>query len=352
MGRRNRLKRLLELTGEGKRTLVLTHDNPDPDALASAAALMTLLETRASSPVDLAFGGFVGRAENRALLRYLGLRWLRPEELIYDDYARIALVDTQLEAGNNSLPRGTHVHIVLDHHPLRPATRAVPFRDIRSKTGAASTILCQYLQDAGLDPDQHLATALFYGIQSETQDLGREATRHDIRASTWLYPRSDKRWLSRIEHSRVPSEYFRALEQVITQARIYDPGVILSHLDLLEYPDMVAEMADLILRLEGMQWAMVMGRFDNTLFLSLRTTRMNVSAGQLIQEMIGDQGSAGGHDLIAGGQVPLQDRDPDTIQDLREGLIHRFLTEVGADPTSVRPLVDSRTEQKVTATPS
>jgi len=325
------LIRLRELVPQRGRVLILTHDNPDPDSLASAAALRFLLAEVSAAEALLAFGGIVGRAENRALLRYLPIKTQPVEALAFEEFDLLALVDTQPRTGNNSLPPDRLPAIVIDHHPLRRQTRQVPFRDIRRNYGATSTILTEYLRAAGISPETRLATALFYAIRAETQDLGREASRADIEASLYLYPFTNRRLLSRIEYSRVPPEYFRALGRVLKSATVHD-GVVVSRLGELKYPDMVAEMADLLLRLESARWAICLGTYKEDLFLSLRTSEEDANAGALIRKMVGRIGAAGGHGMMAGGRIPLKDQGPRAVARLEERLIRRFLRALKIPP--------------------
>lgn len=328
---RQKLTLLRELVPRGGRVLILTHDNPDPDSLASAAALSFLLAEVCAAESALAFGGIVGRAENRALLRYLPIQAQPVEALSLEEFTLLALVDTQPRTGNNSLPPDRLPAIVIDHHPLRRQTRQVPFRDIRRGYGATSTILTQYLRAAGISPDTRLATALFYAIQSETQDLGREASPADVEAALYLYPFTNRRLLSRIEYSRVPPEYFRALGRVLKSAIVHD-GVVISRLGDLEYPDMVAEMADLLLRLENARWAICLGTYGEDLFLSLRTSEADVNAGAFIRKAVGRIGAAGGHGMSAGGRIPVKDQGAKAVARLQERLIRRFLRALKVPP--------------------
>ena len=51
--------------------LILTHDFPDPDALASAFALQYLAQTAFDIQARIAYGGELGRTENRMMVRLL-----------------------------------------------------------------------------------------------------------------------------------------------------------------------------------------------------------------------------------------------------------------------------------------
>src|SRR5215475_11291466 len=121
---------LAKVAGRGP-ALVLTHDNPDPDAMAAAEALALLLRTAAGLTTTIARGGIVGRPENRAMVSVLGLVHADVSTIDFSQYAVIGLVDTQPETGNNSLPPGHRVDIVVDHHPMRPGAARAVWCDIR-----------------------------------------------------------------------------------------------------------------------------------------------------------------------------------------------------------------------------
>jgi nanoRNase/pAp phosphatase (c-di-AMP/oligoRNAs hydrolase) len=316
--------------------IVLPHDNPDPDALASAVTLRYVVKGMTGKEATIALGGFVGRAENRAMLRYLNIPLVPVEELPLEDPSSIiALVDTQPGRTNNSLPARVRASVVIDHHPAYVDLGSLPFSDLREGYGATATILTEYLMSSRLEVETKIATALFYGIMAETQDLGREASVADMEASHFLYPHANKRRLSKIENARVPREYFCGFRDTIEGAVIYDK-VIVSILGELRYPDMVAEMADFLLRMEGMEWAAAIGHYQGMLYVSLRTTHRDVNAGTILQQVLGSE-HAGGHDMIAGGRVQLASSgEPWRAEAGR--VKQRLLDAVGVAGTEGQPL--------------
>lgn len=323
---------------EGPASLVIIpHDNPDPDALASAAALKHLAQCLLQKDVVIAQGGMVGRAENRAMLTYLNIDLKPVGELALDGGEQIALVDTQPGRSNNSLPHGAVPTVVIDHHPPYGQYREVKFLDLRQEYGATSTILTEYLRESHLEVESKIATALFYGISAETQDLGREATPADIAAAQFLYPFTNKRRLAKIENARVPQVYFRAFNDAIERAVIYD-RVIVSILPEVQYPDMVAEVADFLLRLDEVEWSCAIGTFGKHLQVSLRTTEREVSAGDVLQRVLGSH-SAGGHDMSAGGRVLLAAEGPEEARAAAGGVRDRLLAILGSEAGAARPLV-------------
>ena len=108
-----------------KAALIYMHDNPDPDALAAGLGLGRLFEHELGTSVTLGHGGIVGRAQNRAMVETLGIQLAPVDRLKPDAFDLIALVDSQPETGNNSLPPGHCIDVVIDHHPARPCPRSL-----------------------------------------------------------------------------------------------------------------------------------------------------------------------------------------------------------------------------------
>jgi nanoRNase/pAp phosphatase (c-di-AMP/oligoRNAs hydrolase) len=326
---RVKLDRLIQYARGHRRGLVLTHDNPDPDSIASAVALAYILEHMAEVPSVVAYGGIVGRAENRAMIRVLKLPVLPISRVVFDDHDLIAMVDTQPEQGNHSLPARRFPDVVIDHHPERPETRLAPIADVGGDIGATSTVVVEYFRASRLPMPATIATALYYGIKADTRDLGRATTPADVDAYLWLFPTVDKEALANIEHPRLPIEYFRLYHTAIERALVYDHAVIC---DLAEVyaPDMVAEVAERFLFLEEVKWSLGFGEYEGQLYFSLRTSDRRMNAGRLIREVIEERGgSAGGHGSMAGARIPLRGLGPAARTRFKQELVSRFLKEFG-----------------------
>jgi len=327
---------LLEAVKGAKSALILTHDDPDPDAIASGMALAYLLEQRLGLEATLAYGGIIGRAENKAMVRLLAIEMELLDRLDLTKYEVIALVDGQPGAGNVGLPQEFIPTIVIDHHSaVHSEMTGVQFADLRPGCGATSTVLTGYLRAAELVPDQRVATALFYGIKTDTMGLARASGEPDIEAYLYLLPLADAKILAQIEQAQVPLAYFRAFEDALEHAYIYG-DVVMCNLGPMAWPDLAAEMADFLLRWEGARWIICMGLFEDTVVLSVRTTDLDGDAGLLVQEVVSGLGTGGGHGLMAGGRVPLDGESPTgMIRRLRR----RFLRRLGRDGEEREKLV-------------
>ena len=327
---REKLTRLLSVAKGKENVLVLTHDNPDPDSLASAVALAQLLEIRAGLNATVGYGGIIGRSENIALVKVLHLPVVSISELSLDSFDLFALVDTQPTVGNHSLPNDRVADVVIDHHPLRDETRKTQFADVGGDYGATSTMVVQYLRAANLEPSSEVATALFYGIKADTRDLGRQTTPSDVESYLWLFPRADKMLLGQVEHPDLPARYFGLYHTAIERAKVYSSAVV-TDLGTVYSPDMVAEVAERMLFLEGMKWSLASGEFKDQLYLSLRTKDRRMNAGRLIREICQDRGgSAGGHGSMAGARIPLSGSRSQREAE-RKQVLRRFLEGFGVE---------------------
>ncbi len=336
---RAKLDRLLDYARSRRRALVLTHDNPDPDSIAAGVGLAHILREMAGVETTVAYGGIVGRAENRALIRVLRLSVVPLARVVFDDYDLICMVDTQPEQGNHSLPARHFPDVVIDHHPERPESKLAPISDVGGEQGATSTLIADYFRASGLEMPPDVATALFYGIKADTRDLGRETTQPDVDAYLWLFPLADKQALAEIEHPRLPLEYFKLYHTAIEKALVYD-GSVVCDLGEIYAADMVAEVAERFLFLGDVKWSLAFGEYEGALYFSVRTSDRRMNAGKLIREVIEAKGgSAGGHGSMAGARVSLRGLSPAAQSRLKQDLVGHFLQEFGVKTRKPRRIV-------------
>ena len=332
------------------RLLIVVHDNPDPDSIAAAAALLYLADKRYGVDGTIAYGGIIGRAENQAMVRKLRLHLKKISRIHFENYNRIAIVDTQPGSANHSLPAGTHCHIVIDHHPRRPHLQA-DLASIDPEIGASATLLVEWLEDSLLEIPAHLATALAYAISSETENLGREASRRDIQAYFKVFIRSSMRKLSEIIHPSLPRCYFQAVARTLDRAEIFR-NLICAHLGEVHVPDIVPEMADFLLRHERIRWSLCTGTFKDELIVSIRSSNPKAKAGNLVRRLFAGRiqsglNKVGGHDMSAGGRIPLGDFQEKCGAPLEKGLSRDFARFLGKTGNDWKPLLNHGTSSKL-----
>lgn len=331
-------KLLRELGRRGRSVgplLILTHDHPDPDSMASAWALAHLVKSLCRTRTRIAYGGIIGRLENRMMAEALALPAypLKPGEI--SEWERVALVDTQPPFKNNRFPsRRRRPDIIIDHHPRHAKTEA-GLALIDESVGATSTILAEALLASGVPIPTRLATAVVYGIGSETQNLGREAGTRDVKIYQAFWPKANMKALWRISFPKRPTAFFATLARGIRNAFICRQ-VIGVHLGPLNTPDHVAQIADSLLTHEKMRWSVVTGRYHGKLHVSLRTADSGGEAGRLLRRLLG-VGRGGGHGMIAGGSVVV---GPDATEvrwrEAEDRVVADFLESQGIKETGAR----------------
>lgn len=284
--------------------LIITHDYPDPDCLASAFGVQHLMNFWGVKSSVISFGGFVGRAENRAMIRVLNIPTVPFVLTEVKDYDRIVLVDSFPDKGNVPLNSRVRIHAVIDHHPNQMPANVSFFCDVRERFGATSTIITEYLLESGCPITPKLATALFYGIKTDTGDMRRENVPEDIECYKLLFDIMDHHLLSRIENPDRDEEFFRILHRAV-EAAYTSEAFGYTYLGNVTTPDYVAEMADLFHSLERLEWMVSAGVFKNQIFFSIRSKssdRAGILAEQLAERL---GGNGGGHPRVAAGRIPV-----------------------------------------------
>jgi nanoRNase/pAp phosphatase (c-di-AMP/oligoRNAs hydrolase) len=328
------------LRGKG-RILIVTHDNPDPDALASAFALQQLLLVKTGQEAVIAHGGIVGRRENQAMVAELGIPLVALAAVDPDGFPVVCMVDTQPGAGNNAWRPERPVDVVIDHHPLQERTSCSHWVDVRESYGACATILFEYLALQDVYIGTKLATMLLYAIKTETQDLGREWIRADREAYQELVPLCNNHILARIVRPKVPHDYFACFDRAIAGARLYE-SVLVFDLGTIESPDIVAEMADFLLRAEGVITVFGFGVYAGAGILSMRRGDENDHAGELMGRIVAGLGTGGGHAMIAGGQIPRLAAAEPCAEPIFNHLVERLLDELQVRAKRPRRLLARR----------
>jgi nanoRNase/pAp phosphatase (c-di-AMP/oligoRNAs hydrolase) len=126
----------------------------------------------------------------------------------------------------------------------------------------------------------------------------------------------------------------------IEKAHVYEDEVVICDLGEIYTPDMVAEVAERFMYLEGMRWSLAFAEYEDQLYFSVRTNDRRMNAGRLIREVIEAKGgSAGGHGTMAGARLPMKGLSGAARKRLREEVVKSFLDAFGVSARKVRNLV-------------
>lgn len=315
--------------------LILTHDFPDPDALAAAFGLQHLAKAAFGIESRIAYRGELGRMENKVMVRLLHIPICRFKTSWLRKNTQIALVDTQPAFTNNPFPETRQASLILDQHSSSVAPNA-DLALIDPECGATCVLVTQALLQSGLDIPSRLATALAYGILTDTLDLYR-AKRSDV-VNTYLsiLHHADMRLLTRIQNPLRPRRFFATLAKGIVEARLYR-RLVVTHLGVVDTPDRIAQVAEFLLTYRRARWVLATGRHGGHLHASLRASQRNADAGSVLRAAFECPHNAGGHGPVAGGSCHLDSSAPEEAWNIREqrlaaGVVKHLRISIKAGP--------------------
>jgi nanoRNase/pAp phosphatase (c-di-AMP/oligoRNAs hydrolase) len=322
------------------RVVFVSHVNPDPDSLGSMLGLAHLIESRVGKPTLLTRDGLISRAENKAMVDVLHLDLCPVEDVGWREGDAVVMVDSQPGTGRHT-PIDAPLYAVIDHHDTPGDLDDVPFVDIRPSVGATCTLVTRYLIEQDVTPPEKVATALLYGLETEVTGYPREACPADDDALLHLYPLADKDLIAQIRNARLPHSHFGCFLQALQSSFLYD-RLVISWVNQLPQPEQAAEVADFLIRFEEVDWAVCAGVCGDSLILSVRAAKPNAKAGELLRQVVGRLGKAGGHDRRAGGCVKLQSTALSAIEEIQSELRRRFLRALKIDDVRGQRLIPLR----------
>ncbi|NUE03550.1 bifunctional oligoribonuclease/PAP phosphatase NrnA [Halorubraceae archaeon YAN] len=301
----SRPHQLLELLGENSEINIVCHNNPDPDCLASALALGRISAAADIDEHHIYYSGDISHQQNRTFVNLLDID-LKPFEVTMvtdlQPGSLLAFVDHSIPGRNNQVPPDTPVDIVIDHHPAEDINAR--FVDHRIEVGAAATILTEYVRVLDIDIDAELATALLFAIRSDTLDFLRGATSAEYDAAGYLHDHADQDMVRQISSPSVTGGTIDAISTAINN-RWTSGSVLISHVGRTTERDSLPQAVDYLVRLEGVETAIVFGLVDDSIHICARSPDPRVHAGDVLHEAFKDVGSGGGHHDSAGGEITL-----------------------------------------------
>ncbi|QZA89194.1 NAD-binding protein [Salinarchaeum sp. IM2453] len=328
----HKVAQLVEVLGEADRKVgILTHDSPDPDSIASAAALQAIAE-HVGVEADILYDGDLGHQENRAFVNLLDLglqEWDEVEKSEYDLFAVVDLGEEEVDADYD---------ILIDHHEPEEIPE-IKFVDIRPNVSSTSTILTKYTQELDLNVSEAVATALLYGIRAETVDFKEETTPADLTAAAYLHPFADHDTLEQVESPSMSPETLDVLAEAI-QNRDVRGSHLVSNAGYITERDALNQAAQHLLNLEGISTTAVFGIAEDTIYLAARSKDIRLDIGKVLQDAYEEIGETAGHSTQANVRVPMgiftgvevTEDNRDTLLELTEKAVKQRLFEaMGVD---------------------
>ena len=333
---RLRVQQYQRFFSDADRVLILLHNDPDPDAMASGLALRNVLRRTKQTAVIGALQGAT-RPEN---LRMQNLLDIQVEIITADQLAgfdRIAMVDVQPHYFGEAFHR---VGLVIDHHPEQAGYSAV-FKDIRPNYGSTSTILTEHLRAVDANISERTATAMLYAIKSDTLFFNRQANRVDLEAFSYLYPLADAAMIRKMEGAEITLDRLEYVTRA-SQGGIMKEQVFSAFIGEAPREDFIPYTADFFLQLEDVKWTIIAGVVSGSLIISVRNLGYSRNAGEFVKRWFLDIGSAGGHRAMAKAVVPIE-RFRDKFGDLHGPAITARIAEM-AEQFLHEPVAEKKKE--------
>ena len=295
--------------------------NADPDAIASAMALARIIRSRVKS-VTLARVNDIARPDNLAMLRYLRVPLVKWRPSMRKKMQKFAIVDSQPHHHPDFA--GIDFSIVIDHHPLPEELTQAEFQDIRPKCGATSTMMTEYLYSADIRPGRLLATALQYGIRTDTGTFGRNCTEVDLRAYHWLSRVGDTSLMIRILRSEYLPEWLPYFTRAFETMRPCGRGSF-AWIGKVKSSDILVVIADFFLKVHGLRWVAVCGVSGGRVISVFRGGFGNMDLGVVASALFKGLGGGGGHKNMARAEMALADVPDEFRNGLEEFVFQRMI---------------------------
>jgi nanoRNase/pAp phosphatase (c-di-AMP/oligoRNAs hydrolase) len=297
---RARVHQYQRYLSDADRVLIMLHNDPDPDAIASGLALRNILRRTKATAILGAIQG-VTRPENLRMVNLLDIHVEPITAATLQEYDRIAMVDVQPNYFGGLIDR---VDLVIDHHPEHPGYTAV-FKDIRADYGSTSTILTEHLRAVDVNISERTATAMLYAIKSDTLFFSRHTNRLDLEAFSYLYPLADAALIRKMEGAEITVERLDYVMKAHQGGTLGDQ-VFSAFLGTSPREDFIPYVADFFLQVEDVKWTVVAGVVKDQLVISVRNLGYSKNAGEFVRRFFSDIGSAGGHRAMAKAVIPMR----------------------------------------------
>ena len=167
-----------------------------------------------------------------------------------------------------------------------------------------STILTEYLRGAQIKPSARLATALAYGIKTDTSLFQRPALAEDLSAFQYLFPKVNQSVLRKIDFSEMRLKDLDIIRKAL-ERRVVRKNLLFAHMGQVASPDVLVQIADFFSRVDSADISAVSGVHDDKVVVIMRNMAKRSNAGKHMEQSFGSLGAAGGHKTMARAEMPL-----------------------------------------------
>lgn len=312
---------------------IICHDQPDPDCFATALGMKEIADSLGFEAA-IFYGGEISHTQTRVMINVLNISAVKldPEDdsiesiktFLANSY--IVVVDTpnfgreNCQSISDFVPENKIPDLIIDHHIISSRSSSAY---IHKNTGSCSTIMFEILKQQEIEIGRTLATALYLGISTDTDDLRAEGTTNedrevfeqlkclidpDIYLKIFNYPKPPAMLGLR-------SKAYRSIcvegNLAITQIGLINP----------QQRALLGELCEEVLEIDAIETVVVMGivdegfEKDKYITASFRSRVLAIDTRDFMQRVFGKK-YAGGRKGCGAAKVPLDDLTSNTIDRL------------------------------------
>lgn len=296
------------------------HNFPDGDAIGSAFGLQYFLKQYDIDSV-ICYKGCLEKFTTQKLCDLLHIEMININDLhTLKETDYIINIDSQKHNANIDDFIGEEVACI-DHHPTFIKCK-YKYKDIRL-VGACSSIIASYYVNSNIDIPSDVATALLYGIQTDTANLTRGVKSLDVEMFSKIYKLANMDIISEIIMTSLSLDdlktYGTAIENVYISNKIGIVDIPFECHDIL-----VSKISDFILSIDGINFVVVYSIRKEGIKFSTRSKYPKLfDAGSITSRALNGIGSGGGHNFMAGGFIPKDNLNM-LGKNIKEFIIEKF----------------------------
>jgi len=286
---------------------IITHNNPDPDAVSSALVMKKYLRHQGVKAEIIADEDSFSR-ESKVIANKIGVEIKPLKEFDKNKYKAVILVDASANQPNVCI-RGVEPDLVIDHH-----NDEAPYE-------STATIVTLLMTALDFELSKELATALYVGLETDTmQWTADKFTEFDDLAYKILASLRDAKLRREIVQAGYSATYLKMLENAISRYFCKEESTVISGVGYIDSKQRtnLARIADFLLNMDGVEKVVVIAVieteikdaegnvvcYEKFIVPATRTSTGTENAGDLNRKVFGAN-VAGGDSVKASGAIRL-----------------------------------------------
>ncbi len=284
------------------RIVVQVHDNPDPDAIASAFGLYVYFTSK-NKDIKIVYGGRtkIQKANIVLMVERLNIPIEYVEENTDFGDALLITVDCQYGEGNVTPLKAKHIAII-DHHQ---GVGTGDYVCVYSYLGSCSTLIWMMMREVGFDftNQELLCTAFYYGLITDTGNFMEIVHPFDRDMMDVLKGKYQQSLVRLFSNSNISLSELEIAGQALIHYDYDEQDKYLIIFSKPCDPNILGLINDLALQVDMVLVSVVYNELNLGYKLSIRSCTKEVKANELAEYLTDGIGSGGGHLDKAGGYI-------------------------------------------------